>query len=459
MKGFSGRLLALVFASGAILSAQTPNPAPELSPAQIEEAASVARHAAEAALRGRTQLFLEAVDRTALASSAVGTPLAVRLTDRQRDLLERESVSTMLRALVPRPDPLASALPIGASIRNGEARVTLMLTASAGSLKTDWSLKARHGEWKIEDIVLTDAGRSLREEAVEALGPPPRAVLRHRHSDARRAAWPRAAGLAAVIVIAGIFLRHMHGRERRIVLFAAAAPALLFTLDGALAVVRIYREPVELRGSPDERREVLLRNFDRALSRRDEAAARRALAEAAAAGARPQPLHFVLGRLYEELRIPSRAGEEFTQALKPPNPAPGALAGLARLAVAAGDADQALAQLDRYFALTTPDARTLSIKAVALGQKHDLDGAQQVLTQALALAPEEPALYDISARLAAAKEDAASAVDRLREEERLRPLSRQALAKDPDFRPIEDDPVWQSFLAETNPAKDGRTRR
>ncbi len=458
MKGFSIRLLATIFAAGALLSAPVRSAADELSPAQIEEAASVARHAADAMLRGRHPLFFEAFDWPALISSAVGAPLASRLTERQRDRLEREIFSAIVRLVSTRPDALAAAQPIGASARNGEAWITLMLPVPAGSLKTDWGLKPRHGEWKIEDIRLTDAGRSVREEAVDSLGPPPRAVLRERHADARRAAWPRVAGIAAVLLVSAIFLRHLKGRERRILLFAAAAPAFLFALDGVLAVARVYREPVQLRIGGGDRPEILRRNFQRALSRRDTAAARRILAEAVAAGARPQPLHFVLGRVYEELHDPARAAEEYEQALKPPAPAPGAWVGLARLALGARDADLALNRLGHYLALTTPDAQALSLKAVALGQKRDVEAAQDALAQALALDPEEPALFDIAARLAAAKADAAGAIARLREEERLRPLDRGASSRDPDFRPIEDDPEWKAFLAEKGPADRGRTR-
>jgi tetratricopeptide (TPR) repeat protein len=458
----SGSLVAAtILLLPSLLAAGSPTGAPapeELSPAQIEEAASVARHAAEAALRGRSQLLFEAFDRPTLVARALGAPLATRLTDRQRDGLEHDLVSNISRDLTLKPDPLAVAKPIGAVGKGAEAWITLMLPVTPGDLKTDWIVRSRHGEWKIEDVVLTDAGRSLREEAVDSLGRPPLAVLRRQHADARRAAWPRLAGLAAVVLVAGIFARHLKGRDRSILFVAAAAPALLFCLDAVLAVARVLREPVELRLSGSTQVESILRKFHRALSRRDTSQARRALGEAVAAGVRPQPLHFVLGRAYEALRESQRAAEEYGQALKPPHPAPGAWVGLARLALAEGKSDEAIVDLDRYLEMTTPDAQSLYLKAIALAKKHDLGEAQEALTRAESLAPDEPVLYDLSARLSAAAGDATRTIDRLREEERLRPLDRATIAGDPDFAPLRDDPDWQAFLEEKKSPPSGRAR-
>lgn len=457
MKTFWRSFLAVALAFGAVslLTAQE-TASPPASPAQLEEGAAVARHAAEAALRGRSEFLDEAFDRPALLASSIGVALAGRLTDRQREQLAREILTAIVAVLAPRPDPMAVVKPIGATAQGNDAWITMMLPVTSGSLKTDWRMKARHGEWKIEDVVLTDTGRSLKEEAVESLGPPPLAVLRHQHADARRAGWPRLAGLLAVVLVAAVFSRHLRGRDRKILLFAAAAPAFLFLLDGVLAVARIYEEPVQLRIEPDNRLNLLLRSFQRAAARHDPDRARGALAAAVAAGARSQPLHFVLGRVYEEIREPELAEGEFRKALAPPSPAPGAWAGLARLALAANKPDDALVDLDNYLRMTAPDPQSLSLRAVALGRKHEIEEAQHVLDQALALDPDEPNLYDLSARLAAATADAATTIARLREEERLRPLDRETLGRDADFKPLAEDESWQTFLAERPKPPPGR---
>jgi Flp pilus assembly protein TadD len=443
VKRSSGWLLAAL----AIASAGAAQEAPP-SPVSVEEASAVARHAADGLLRGRTSLFEEAFDRPALVAAAVGSSFAARLTARQRSQLENTLLQAIAGTLVQRPNPQAAARILSARARNGEVVVTLLLPGRAAALKTDWRLKPRHGEWKIEDIVVADAARSLREEAVESLGPLPVASLRRQRTEARQAVWPRLLGILAVFLVAAIFVRHLQPKEKPVLLVVAAAPAILFALDGALAVIRIYREPVAVRFSPNNPRLAVLRRFQEAIARREPSSAKELAAEAYALGARPQPLDLELGELYAEMNNRERATDSFHKALLPPRPAPGAWAGLARLALAAGNFDEASADLDQYIAATTPDPAVLSLKAIALAQNRDFVRAQVCLEEALDLEPLEPALFDLSARIAAAAGDAEIAVSRLRSEEKLRPIDRQSLAQDPAYRGLAGKAVWDEFLSE-----------
>jgi len=207
---------------------------------------------------------------------------------------------------------------------------------TTGYLKTTWRVRPSGSDWLVEDILLPDLGRSLRDEAVESLGPPPVAAPRDRARESRRLAVPRIVGIFAVVVAALVFLRRVRPKERLALLVAAAAPIALFAADGYLAVTRVWREPIALRLSDGAPWQHSVHLFQLAIRGGNRDRARAAAAEAISRGAAPQPLHLVLGGLAEQKGEPREAAVEYTRALVPPRPAPGGWAGLARLAVAAG---------------------------------------------------------------------------------------------------------------------------
>jgi tetratricopeptide (TPR) repeat protein len=433
------------------LGAEGPLP---LTAAELEEASAVAVHTADALARGRSFLLREALDELSLVGSAVGPPFLPGLTTRQNRQLSDRLLLEIAGPFTTTRSPKNPVHVLAAGGRNGQAVITLLLPSASGDLKTDWKLKLRHGEWRLEDIVLSDTARSIRQEAIESLGPPPIARWRQRKAEAKRAAWPRAAGLAAVALIMAIFLRHLRGSQRWLVLSIAAVPAILFAVDGSLAVSRIWNEPVEVRLADSTPRNRILRRFQLAVSTREGDGARRAAAEAIAIGAAPEPLHFVLARLAEDQGHLPEASHEYELSLAPPVPAPGGLAGLARIAFAQGNSREAVENWDRYFAQTAPDPISLVLKAAALGRNGDGPAAQACLENAIAIAPERPEAYDLSARIAAAIQgDEATAILRLREEEKLRRIDRLALAGDPTFSLIANKAAWKAFLVEKPPER------
>ena len=443
---------ALAFAAALLAGAAAARGAGEpLAAPQTEEAAALARRAAEA-LGGRHLSPLAGLfDENAMIASAVGPALAPLLTVRQRRAVADRMYAWFSAPFAGRPAPAKAATVLGVGGNADAALVALLVPVSSGYLKTEWSIRAPGPEGRIEDVRLTDLGRSLRHEAVESLGPAPIARRRDRPKEARRAAWPRAAGFAGVAVVAAIFARRSRPRERIVVLLAALAPAILFAADGWLAVSRVWNEPVELSLSDGPPWVYALQQFQYAAVRRNRARARTAAAEAIARGARPQPLDLALGLLAEEAGDDRDAAAAYTRALAPPHPAPGGWAGLARLDSAAGRDTEAIENWTRYFAAAPADPNALFWEAVAWGHLHAFDEAQDALARAIELNPSAPEVYALSASLYGAAGDAASAIARLRDEERIRPVARGALASDGNFAPIAGDPAWRKFLDEKKP--------
>ncbi|HWC65415.1 MAG TPA: hypothetical protein VG777_04970, partial [Thermoanaerobaculia bacterium] len=210
----------------------------------------------------------------------------------------------------------------------------------------------------------------------------------------------------------------------------------------------IWKEPVELRLADGPPWGHAFQQFQLAVSRGNRRTARQAAAEAISGGARPEPFHLVLGRLAEDAGDAKEAAAFYSRAVLPPIPAPGGWAGLARLDSAAGRDAEAVEEWKRYFEAAPPDPNSYFWLAAAQGHLHDFEAAQDSLTHAIALEPSEPELYALSARLYGAAGDAANAVSRLRDEEKLRPIDRAAIAADGNFTAIADDPGWKAFLAE-----------
>ena len=436
----------LLVAGGAARGADEPLPAP-----QAEEATALARRGAEALARRGTARPAGIFDESALVTSAVGGDLAPRLTARQRRAIVERMIDWFAGPFSARPVPAKPSIALGIRADGGDAIVALLVGVSSGYLKTEWRIRAPGPEGRVEDIRLTDLGRSLRDEAVEALGPPPVARPRRRGAEVRRAAWPRAAGLLAVIVVAFVFARRARPRERIVVVLAALAPAILFAADGYLAVSRIWNEPVELRLADGPPWAYALQQFQIAVAHGSRPRARSAAGEAISLGAAPQPLHLVLGHLAEDGGDAKEAESFYRRALAPPRRAPGGWAGLARLDGAAGRDTEALQEWTRYFAAAPPDPNSLFWEAVAYGHLHDYEGAQDALARAIALNASAADLYALSASLYGAAGDAPNAIARLREEEKIRPVDRAKIAADGNFAPIAEDGDWKTFLAEKGP--------
>lgn len=433
------------FSVAAVLAGQDGAP---LGPAEREEASSVAVHTANALVRGRSVLLREVLDDFSVVGSAVGPAFLSGFTPRQNRQISDRLAAAIAEPFTTSRNPKAAVRVLAAGGRDGQAVVTLLMPSTSGDLKADWKLRLRHGEWRLEDIVLTDTARSIRREAIESLGAPPIARWRQTRAEARRAAWPRAAGLLAVVLLTGIFLRRLQGSQRWLILSIATVPAVLFAVDGYLAVSRIRKEPVELRLADVTPLNRVLHRFQVTVNARDWEAARRTAAEAVAAGAAPQPLHFVLGRVAEDLGHLPEASLEFEASLAPPAPAPGGWAGLARIAFERRNYHEAVEEWNRYLSKTAPDPTSLVLKAAALARDGDAPAAQECLVQAIEIDPARPESYDLSSRIAATQGDETTAIARLREEEKLRPIDRRLLADDPTFSLLVEKSAWKAFLAE-----------
>jgi tetratricopeptide (TPR) repeat protein len=305
----------------------------------------------------------------------------------------------------------------------------------------------------VEDIVLSDTARSIRQEAIDSLGSPPLARWRRREAEAKRAGLPRAAGLLAVGAVTLIFLRRLRAAQRWVIVSIAAVPAILFTVDGALAVSRIWKEPVEVHLAETTPRNRQLHRFQQAITQKNLTAAESTATDAIAAGASSGPLHLVLGHLHEELGQLPEAAREYGSAVSAPRPAPGGWAGLARIAFEQRNYPEAVGNWNRYLASTAPDPTSLVLKASALGHAGDAASAQDCLERAIAIDPARPEPYDLSSRIAAIQGDAATAISRLREEEKLRGIDRDVLARDPTFSLLADKAAWKAFLAEKPPPR------
>ena len=421
--------------------------------ADLEEASGVALHTADALARGRSVLLREAIDDVSIVGAAVGPAFLPDLTLRQNRQLSDRLLDEMTGPFPPTRNTKAFCRVLAATGRGGQADVSLLMPSASGEMKTDWMLRPRHGQWRLEDIVLSDTGRSIRQEAIDALGPPPIARWRRREAEAKDAAWPRAAGLIAVILVTAVFFRRLSSGQRTVLVAIAAVPAILFAVDGYLAVSRIWSEPVEIRLADTTPRNRILHSFQTAVAARDSTAAIAAAEQAVSAGAAPQPLHLVLGRLAEDLGDLPGASREFETALAPPKPAPGAWAGLARIAFDQSDYARSVENWDRYLATTAPDPASLILKAAALARNDEAPAAQDCLDKAILIDPGRPEAYDLSSRIAARQGDEARAISRLREEEKLRQIDRAAIANDPTFSLLAQGKAWKAFLAESPPKR------
>ncbi len=440
-------LAASLALAAAALAAQTASP-------ELEEAAEVAHRAASSAVKGQSRILFEALDIDGILERHLGPAVWRNLTDRQREPLRAVVRQTFLASLAP-----AEAAPgeiAWSSARPEADGVTVFLGIRFGdrSLKTRWAeTHAPGGGWRIEDVVLSDPGISLARRAVEALGPRP-VTPRDRSAQARREALPRLVGLAVIaLVVLLLRLRLRLPRERAILYLTAVAPALLFGIDGFLAVRRVMAEPYVVADSfppaPWERWVRLARETEREGRLAEADALWRRAAEA---GAPQGPARYERGLAARERGDAAAAAREFHAALGAAPPAPGAARELAIDALSSGRNAEARDLLDSYTAATGPDPDALGLAAVAETNLGAPQKALDAIRQARELVGGGPRGAELEARVRARSADGAAAVAALREIP-AELLDREALRSDPAFLPIATDPSWVAFLNEAPAAE------
>jgi tetratricopeptide (TPR) repeat protein len=298
----------------------------------------------------------------------------------------------------------------------------------------------------IEDVVLVDPGLSLAAEMGRALGPQP--VRRRDAAGAARArAVPRLAGVAAIVAVVLVFARRLPP-ERRQLLWIAAVPALLFLVDGALAVQRSLSEPFALSdGLPPQP----WRQFEKlALAAQAQGlpeTAREQWTKALAEGAPAGPVYYQMG-LSARGGDAAEAAADFDRALAAAPPAPGAARELASIALAAGRNADARALLHRYLDDAGPDVESLAALAVAETNLGDTTAALAAIASARSLVGEDWRKAELEARIQARAGNASATVAALRPLEAQGRLDRSVLRAEPANLPIATDPAWVAFLNE-----------
>jgi tetratricopeptide (TPR) repeat protein len=426
----------------------------EISPPELEEAAEVARRSAAAALRGPQRILLESVETDGEIRRVAGDEAWSGLTERQRDQLRSVVRERFLEALAPPPNvPGEVSWSWARAVGDDSASVFLELQYGTSRLKTRWSMIRRRGGWKVAEVALTDPGISLVEQAARSLGPRP-IVRRDPLRQAQKQALPRLAALAAVGLIILLARRRLAAAGRRLLWIAAAAPAFLFAIDGALAVWRALREPYALADSlptqpwASAQEEAL--EAERAGRSRQ---ARHHWSRALAAGAPTGPVYYHLGLTAHRAGEAQEARRAFERALRESPPAPGASRELGLMALAEKRNEEAVERLRSYVGAAGPDPETLSALAVAESNLGHSEDAVRAIAEARALVGSDWKGAELEARVRARAGDAPGAVAALRPLEREGRIDRSALRADPVYLPIATDPAWVEFLAETPAVK------
>jgi Tfp pilus assembly protein PilF len=414
-----------------------------------EEAADFARRAALAALHGPPKIFLESVDADGILQRLIGADVWAGLTERQKELLRAVVRDHFAQALAT-PAGTSSEISWAAAADSGQGPVFVYLGLRYGAsvLKTRWTVEHGRKGPSIEDIVLVDPGLSLAGEVDRILGPEP--VRRHDAArEARARAVPRLAGFSAIVLIVLVFARRLPP-ERRRVLWIAAAPALLFLVDGALAVQRALSEPYALAENLPPQP---WRQFEKlALAAQTEGRTEEARAEwskALASGAPAGPVHYQMGLSARSRGAPLEATGDFERALAATPPAPGAARELAAMALAEGRNADARSLLQRYLRDAGPDPETLATLAVVETNLGDAAAAVETIRAARALVGEQWRKTELEARIYARAGNAGAAVAALRSLGPEAALDRSVLRAEPAYLPIATDPVWVTYLNET----------
>jgi len=275
---------------------------------------------------------------------------------------------------------------------------------------------------------------------------------------ARARALPRLAGVAAIVAVVVVFARRLPS-DRRQLLWVAAVPAILFLVDGALAVQRALSEPYALSdGLPPQ---PWRQNEKLALAAEAQGlpeSAREQWTKALAEGAPPAPVYYQMGLSARAGGDSAEAAADFERALAAAPPAPGAARELAGIALAAGRNAEARALLLRYLADAGPDVESLAGLAVAETNLGDTTAALAAIASARALVGEDWRKAELEARIQARAGNASAAVAALRPLEAQGKLDRSVLRAEPAYLPIANDPAWVAFLNESRPAASSSLR-
>ena len=440
-------LVAVAAARGVAAAAEL------TSPPDAEEAADFARRAALAALHGPPKIFLESLDADGIMQRLIGAEVFAGLSERQQELLRTAVREHFLQALAaPAGETGEIAWASTADAGHDAVSVFLGLRYRSTLLKTRWTVARTRRGLAVEDVVLVDPGLSLAAEMGRALGPEP---VRRRNvaGEARARAMPRLAGVAAIVVVVLVFARRLPA-DRRQLLWTAAVPALLFLVDGALAVQRALSEPYALSdGLPAQP----WRQYEKlALAAQAQGlpeTAREQWTKALAEGAPPGPVYYQMGLSARGGGDTTDAAAEFERALAAAPPAPGAARELAVIALAAGRNADARALLHRYLDDAGPDVESLAALAVAETNLGDTSAALAAIATARSLVGEDWRKAELEARIQARAGNAAAAVAALRPLEAQGKLDRSALRAEPGYLPIATDPAWVAFLNESAPPK------
>jgi tetratricopeptide (TPR) repeat protein len=301
----------------------------------------------------------------------------------------------------------------------------------------------------VEDVELVDPGISLAGEVRRLVGPEP-VRPRDRSREARERALPRLLAFAGILAVGFVFARRVPKERRLIVWLTALVPAVLFAVDGALAVRRTLNERYALAESlPAQPWRRFEQSALEAQRKGSVEAAREAWRQAIEAGARPAPAYFQMGLSARSRGDAARARQDFEQALSEKPAAPGAGRELALMAAAEHHEGEALRLLETYLQQTGPDPDSLATLAVLDANTGNADGAERALEEARALVGEAWKGAELAAQVHARSGNAAAAVAALRPLESEGRLNRAALRADPAYLPIAVDPDWVRFLAET----------
>jgi len=431
-----------ILAAPAALSGQLSAPA-------VEEAAESGRRAAESLLHRQPGPFEAALAVDAIASGFFGEPVWRGLSDRQRGRIRRVIRDHFVETLEP-PRAGSGEVAWTAGRPDGDAvSLFLGLHYPAGTLKTRWSLAPAAGGWTIRDVFLTDPGISIAREAMRSIGSD---AIRRRDPAraARAAAFPRVLGLGAILVIVVAAGRRLPVSKRRILLLTAAAPAVLFFVDGALAVRRALSESYSV---PEVLPPAPWRSAERAaLEKQREGKledAARAWERAVAAGAPAAPADYQMGLALSAAGRKEEAKAAFLRALSRSPAAPGASKELGLAALAQGNSAEARDRLLAYLREAGPDPDSLSALAVAQANVGENARAVESIEQARVLMADRWKGVRLQSQVYARTGNAARTVETLRTLESEGGLDRESLRSDPAYLPIATDPAWIAFLSES----------
>jgi tetratricopeptide (TPR) repeat protein len=439
----------LFLAAALALSATAPLQA-QLTAPELEDASEFARRAAKTAVAGSQRIFAETLDTDGILERGLGVNTWKGLTDRQREQLRSVVRDHFLQSLAP-PRSAASgeiAWSVASSATSDGADVLLGLRFRDRTLKTRWAVSRVGGGWRVSDVVLSDPGISLAAASLRSLGPEP-VRRRDRRREAERTAYPRLAALAIIVLVLVVVAPRLRRGARVLLFLTAAAPALLFFIDGALAIRRTLAEPYALaKGLPREpwrEAEFQALQADREGRGRE---ARHHWARALAQGGPAGPIEYQMGLAARQRGDLQTARTDFERALSQLQPAPGAAKELAAIDASQGKSEDADRELERYIDLAGPDPESLSMLAVLKTNLGKTDQALEAIGRARSLVGNGWRGAEVEAQVRARAGDAAGAVAALRPLDAESPVDRAILRADPAYLPIATDPAWVAFINE-----------